>query len=140
MLLPSRAEILQCSSPKKVIQFPASFSRREDKLPVIFHRCSPLSFYRRFSHFLHTVSTFLFVTCSNCTNLERRPAAHSCQLTRLSYFLNNLIKGFHTQKKILNGSTFTFSSYFLFLLEGPVVVLSRFASDQGNGSLKAPNL
>lgn len=94
MLLPSRAEISQCSSPKKVIQFPASFSHREDQLPVIFHRYSPLSFYRRFSHFLHTVSTFLFITCSNCTNLERRLAAHSCHFIRLSYFLNNLIKGF----------------------------------------------
>lgn len=117
MLLPSRAETLQCSSPKKVIQFPASFSRREDQLPVIFHRYSPLSFYRRFSHFLHTLSTFLFVTCSNCTNLEQRPAAHSCQLIRLGYFLNNLIKEFHTQKENLNGSTFLFSNYLLFLLE-----------------------
>lgn len=116
-LLPSRAETLQCSSPKKVIQFPASFSRREDQLPVIFHRFSPLSFYRRFCHFLHTVSTFLFVTCNNCTNLELRPAAHSCQLIRLSYFLNNLINGFHTQKETLNGSTFLFSNHFLFLWE-----------------------
>lgn len=71
-LLPSRAENLQCSSPKKVIQLPAaaSFSHRKGQFPGVFHGYKPLSFYGRFSHFLHTLTTFLFVTCNNWINLD----------------------------------------------------------------------